>query len=83
MKRDEQKILDILKEKEMYGYEMVVKLNRDLEQSFEYRLGTLYPTLRSLENRRFLKSYEIKKDGKTRIYYKRTRKQGGGSNESE
>ena len=78
----EQKILDILKEKEMHGYEIVVKLNQNLEHSFEYRIGTLYPILRSLEKRRFLKSYEIKRNGKRRIYYKYTRKQGGGNNES-
>ena len=82
MRNKEQKILDILKEKEMHGYEIVVRLNKDPETTFEYKLGTLYPILRSLERRRFLKSYEINKNGKSRIYYKRTRKQGGGSDES-
>lgn len=82
MRNREQKILDILKEKEMHGYEIVVRLNKDPETTFEYKLGTLYPILRSLERRRFLKSYEINKNGKSRIYYKRTRKQGGGSDES-
>ena len=82
MKHDEQRVLDILKEKEMHGYEIAVRLNSDPEKSFEYRIGTLYPMLRSLEKRRFLKSYQIKKDGKNRVYYKCTRKQGGGSDES-
>ena len=82
MRNKEQKILDILKDKEMHGYEIVVRLNKDPETTFEYKLGTLYPILRSLERRRFLKSYEINKNGKSRIYYKRTRKQGGGSDES-
>ena len=82
MKHDEQRVLDILKEKEMHGYEIIVKLNRDVDKSFEYRIGTLYPILRLLEKRRFLKSYEINKDGKSRIYYKRTTKQGCGNSES-
>ena len=82
MKCDEQRVLDILKEKEMHGYEIVVRLNRDSEKSFEYKIGTIFPLLRSLEKRRFLKSFEMKKDGKSRIYYRRTRKQGGGSGES-
>lgn len=79
---NEKMILDILKEKEMYGYEIVVRLNKDPESSIEYKIGTLYPILRSLEKRRILKAYEIKKNGKSRIYYKRTRMAGGGSNES-
>ena len=82
MNRDEQRVLDILRDKEMHGYEIVVKLNQDSDNTFEYKIGTLYPILRSLEKRRFLKAYEIRKDGKSRIYYKRTRKQGGGSDES-
>ena len=43
MKHDEQRVLDILKEKEMHGYEIAVRLNSDPEKSFEYRIGTLYP----------------------------------------
>ena len=82
MMNKEQKILAVLKEKEMHGYEIVVKLNKELNNSFEYRIGTLYPILRSLEKRKFLKSYEISKNGKSRIYYKRTRKRGDGSDES-
>lgn len=82
MKNSERKILDILKEKEMYGYEIVVRLNKDPEVSIEYKIGTLYPILRSLERRRFLKAYEIKKNGKSRIYYKYIRRSGGGRDES-
>ena len=82
MKRDEQRVLDILREKEMHGYEIAVRLNRESDKSFEYKIGTVFPILRSLEKRKFLKSFEIKKDGKSRIYYKRTRKQGGGRSES-
>lgn len=82
MVNNEKKILDILKEKEMYGYEIVLRLNNDSEAFIENKIGTLYPILRSLEKRRYLKAYKIKKNGKNRIYYKRTRKAGGGSNES-
>ena len=66
----------------MYGYEIVLRLNKDPEVSIDNKIGTLYPMLRSLEKRRFLKAYEIKKNGKSRIYYKYTRKAGGGKRES-
>lgn len=81
MMNKEQKILEILKEKEMHGYEIVLKLNKDPKASIEYKVGTLFPILRSLENRKILKAYEIKKNGKSRIYYKRTRKAGGENDE--
>ena len=82
MMDNEKRILDILKEREMHGYEIVVRLNTDPEFSIKYKIGTIYPILRSLEKRRFLKAYEIKKNGKSRIYYKRTRKAGGEADES-
>jgi len=82
MVNSEARILEILKDKEMHGYEIVKVLNESPEHSFEYRIGTLYPILRSLEKRRFLKAYEINKDGKNRIYYKRIKRIGGVSNES-
>ena len=82
MMDNEKRILDILKEDEMHGYEIVLRLNKDPESSIEYKIGTIYPVLRSMEKRRILKAYEIKKNGKSRIYYKRTRKARGGSNES-
>ena len=77
MVNNEDRILEILKDKEMHGYELVKVLNESPEYSFEYRIGTLYPILRSLEKRRFLKAYEINKDGKNRIYYKCTKRLGG------
>ena len=77
MVNNEGRILEILKDKEMHGYELVKVLNESPEYSFEYRIGTLYPILRSLEKRRFLKAYEINKEGKSRIYYKCTKRLGG------
>lgn len=77
MVNNEARILEILKDKEMHGYELVKVLNESSEHSFEYRIGTLYPILRSLEKRRFLKAYEINKEGKSRIYYKCTKRLGG------
>ena len=77
MVNNEARILEILKDKEMHGYELVKVLNESPEYSFEYRIGTLYPILRSLEKRRFLKAYEINKEGKSRIYYKCTKRLGG------
>ena len=77
MVNNEARILEILKDKEMHGYELVKVLNESPGHSFEYRIGTLYPILRSLEKRRFLKAYEINQEGKSRIYYKCTKRLGG------
>ena len=67
---NEKKILDILKEKEMHGYEIVLRLNKDPEVSIDNKIGTLYPILRSLEKRRYLKAYviKIKTTTRRRIY---------------
>lgn len=82
MVNSEARILEILKDREMHGYEIVKVLNESPEHSFEHRIGTLYPILRLLEKRRFLKSYEINKDGKSRIYYKRSKRLGGVDDEN-
>lgn len=66
-------ILKLLSEKDMYGYEMIDTLRRCSENVFELKAGTLYPLLHSLEDKRYLLSYEQEVLGKVRKYYQITK----------
>lgn len=66
-------ILKLLSEKDMYGYEMIDTLRKRSENVFELKAGTLYPLLHSLEDKRFLVSYEQEVVGKVRRYYRITK----------
>ena len=66
-------LLQLLSEKEMYGYEMIDTLRTRSSNVFELKAGTLYPLLHSLEEKGFLESYEKEAAGKTRKYYEITR----------
>ena len=66
-------ILKLLSEKDMYGYEMIDTLRRRSENVFELKAGTLYPLLHSLEDTRYLLSYEQEVLGKVRKYYQITK----------
>lgn len=68
-------LLQLLSEKDMYGYEIIETLERRSNNVFSMKAGTLYPLLHSLESKGFLKSYEAEVLGKVRKYYKIT-KQG-------
>lgn len=65
-------ILKLLSEKDMYGYEMIDTLRKRSENVFELKAGTLYPLLHSLEDKRYLLSYEQEAVGKIRKYYQIT-----------
>lgn len=62
-------ILRLLEEKDMYGYEMIETLRGKSNNVFELKAGSLYPLLHSLEEKRFVSSYEDDSTGKTRKYY--------------
>ena len=66
-------ILKLLSEKDMYGYEMIDTLRKRSENVFELKAGTLYPLLHSLEDKRYLVSYEQEAVGKVRKYYQITK----------
>jgi PadR family transcriptional regulator, regulatory protein PadR len=67
-------VLALLKDKPMYGYEMVKIVNARTNGRFEWREGTLYPALHKLEADRMVTSkWELvpgeKGDGRSRKYY--------------
>lgn len=68
-------VLSLLEEKNMYGYEMIKELTIKSENIFEFKEGTLYPILHSLEEKNYITSYWDETGAKKRKYYSIT-KQG-------
>lgn len=66
-------VLNLLSEKDMYGYEMIEALEQKSNCVFELKAGTLYPLLHGLEAQEALASYEKEVGGKTRKYYRITK----------
>lgn len=67
-------VLNLLKEENMYGYQMIKKLKEKSEDIFELKEGTLYPILHSLEEKELITSYWNNTTGKNRKYYAITKK---------
>ena len=65
-------LLQLLSERDMYGYEMIEVLGERTDNVFELKAGTLYPLLHGLEDKDQLLSYEKEAGGKTRRYYRIT-----------
>ena len=42
-------LLQLLKDQDMYGYQMIMELARRSDHTFEMKEGTLYPVLHGLE----------------------------------
>lgn len=66
-------ILQLLSEKDMYGYEMIETLRERSERMFDLKAGTLYPLLHGLEAQGQLAVYEKEVQGKVRKYYRITK----------
>lgn len=66
-------LLRLLEEKDMYGYEMIEALEKKSNNVFTLKAGTLYPLLHSLEEKKYLISYESDASGKQRKYYSITK----------
>ena len=63
-------ILQLLDEKEMYGYEMIDTLEKRSDNTFTLKAGTLYPLLHSLERSGYVSSREAEaENGRLRKYY--------------
>lgn len=65
-------LLQLLSEKDMYGYEMIDTLRKRSQNIFELKAGTLYPLLHGMEGKGHLESYERDYGGKQRKYYRIT-----------
>ena len=67
-------ILNLLKQEDMYGYQMIKKLKETSENVFELKEGTLYPILHTLEEKGYITSYWDESTSKKRKYYSITKK---------
>ena len=67
-------ILEMLKNENMYGYQMIKKLSEKSEDVFELKEGTLYPILHALEQDSIITSYWDETTAKKRKYYAITEK---------
>lgn len=70
MEVKEKEILNVLKEKDMSGYEVAETLCKSSD------IGTIYPILHYLVKRRYLKSYYMEAGGKRKKLYRLTKPKG-------
>jgi PadR family transcriptional regulator, regulatory protein PadR len=67
-------LLTLLRNKEMYGYQLVSELEKRGGDLFEVKEGTLYPVLYRLEDKGYIESYrDIPERGVPRKYYRLTK----------
>lgn len=67
-------ILEMVKDENMYGYQMIKKLKEKSNEVFDFKEGTLYPILHALEEEGLITSYLDDTTGKKRKYYAITTK---------
>ena len=67
-------VLALLKNREMYGYEIIEELERRSNQVFRLKEGTLYPILHGLEKDKLVTARQAEApSGRVRRYYRITR----------
>ncbi|CDQ21561.1 PadR family transcriptional regulator, regulatory protein PadR [Halobacillus karajensis] len=66
-------ILQLLDDRDMYGYELVKEMDRRSKSHFQVKEGTLYPALHKLEKQGYISYYwQDREKGPARKYYKIT-----------
>ena len=68
-------VMGLLSGGDMYGYQMIVELERRSDGTFAMKEGTLYPVLHGMEKDGLVDAYEqAAPTGRMRKYYRLTRK---------
>ena len=63
-------ILSLLSRREMYGYEIVTTVKEETDGVFEWKAGSLYPSLHKLEKDGMIRGqWEGEPDSRQRKYY--------------
>lgn len=63
-------VLQLLNERDMYGYELVKEMDLRSDHHFQIKEGTLYPALHKLEKQEYINYYwENREKGPARKYY--------------
>ncbi|PLR90070.1 PadR family transcriptional regulator [Bacillus sp. T33-2] len=66
-------LLQLLDERDMYGYELVKELDKRSGHSLQVKEGTLYPALHKLEKQAYIQCYwQEQEKGPARKYYRIT-----------
>ena len=66
-------LLQLLGERDMYGYELVKELEKRSSNEFTFKEGTLYPALHKLEKQEYIECYwQEQQKGPARKYYRIT-----------
>lgn len=66
-------LLQLLAERDMYGYELVKELEKRSGNGFSVKEGTLYPALHKLEKQEYIECYwQEQEKGPARKYYRIT-----------
>lgn len=66
-------LLQLLEERDMYGYELVKELENRSGNEFSVKEGTLYPALHKLEKQEYIECYwQEQEKGPARKYYRIT-----------
>lgn len=66
-------LLQLLTEREMYGYELVKELEKRSDNGLSVKEGTLYPALHKLEKQEYVEYYwQEQEKGPARKYYRIT-----------
>ena len=63
-------ILSLLKRRAMYGYELAATVKQETDGAFEWKAGSLYPSLHKLEKDGLVRAeWQGKPEGRQRKYY--------------
>ncbi|HLD21476.1 MAG TPA: PadR family transcriptional regulator [Patescibacteria group bacterium] len=62
-------ILAILREEELYGYQIVKTIREKSGKSLEFGEGSIYPALHALKKEKYLASRWAEENGRKRKYY--------------
>ncbi len=65
-------ILHILASGQNHGYQISKLIKKQSEGILDFKEGTLYPALHSLEKQGLIEAFKEKKNGRTRRYYQLT-----------
>lgn len=66
-------VLQLLNERDMYGYELVKEMARRSDDKLQMKEGTLYPALHKMEKQAYIEHYwEHQEKGPSRKYYRIT-----------
>lgn len=67
-------VLSLLRDCDMYGYQMIQELKKRSGDAFDLKEGTLYPVLHGLENALAVQAYWQESGGRKRKYYRLSQK---------